>query len=119
MMAYVSDESGRPDVYVEPSPRTGERVRVSFAGGTRPEWSRNGRALFFLREGHLMRADLRPLPEKEDASFTFSAPVEAIDAQNIRDYSPAHDSNRLLVVAPIDRATAPAAGVIVNWAQPR
>ena len=115
LMAYVSDESGRPDVYVEPWPQSGDRVRVSFAGGTRPEWAADGRTLFFLRDGRLMRAELRPAPQ-QDPPFAFSAPVAAIDAQDLRDYSPAHDTNRVLVIAPLPRAAAPTAGVILNWA---
>jgi Tol biopolymer transport system component len=56
-LAYVSDESGQPDVYAARWPG-GARVRVSFAGGTRPRWSRDGRAVFFLRGSQLLRADL-------------------------------------------------------------
>ena len=56
-IAYVSDESGQADIYAAPWPR-GPRVRVSFAGGTRPRWGRDGRSLFFVRGTRIMRADL-------------------------------------------------------------
>jgi hypothetical protein len=45
-VAYVSDESGQPDVYVSGWPQ-GPRTRVSQAGGTHPRWL--GRSLLFLR----------------------------------------------------------------------
>ncbi len=48
-IAYVSDESGAPKVYVQPFPGPGEKHRISTAGGTGPAWSRNGRELFYLR----------------------------------------------------------------------
>jgi Tol biopolymer transport system component len=115
-IAYVSDESGRPEVYVAPWPQSGSRVRVSFAGGTRPEWSPDGRTLFFLREGRLMRAELSLAPS-QDPPFEFSAPVPAADLGGLRDYSPAHAGNRILAIAPMPRTTPPAAAVIVNWAQ--
>ena len=38
-LAYVSDESGRDQVYVRPFRRTGGRVQVSVAGGRAPVWS--------------------------------------------------------------------------------
>ena len=48
-LAYVSDESGRPEVYVRPFPDI-ERAKlpVSAMGGVSPVWSRDGRELFFL-----------------------------------------------------------------------
>jgi Tol biopolymer transport system component len=46
-VAYVSDESGSPEVYVSTS-ATRERRRVSVGGGVQPRWSRDGRELFFL-----------------------------------------------------------------------
>jgi serine/threonine-protein kinase len=45
-LAYVSDESGRSEVYVRSYPQ-GAPVRVSAAGGFAPVWSRNGRQLFY------------------------------------------------------------------------
>jgi serine/threonine-protein kinase len=45
-LAYVSDESGRSEVYVRPFPQ-GAPIRVSAAGGFAPVWSRDGRRLFY------------------------------------------------------------------------
>ena len=46
-LAYVSDETGRLEVYVHPYPSLGRRVRISTAGGTEPVWSRRGTELFY------------------------------------------------------------------------
>src|SRR5262249_12085356 len=56
-IAYVSDESGQPDIYVVTAEGK-SRVRVSFAGGSRPRWGRAGRSLYFLRGTRIMRADV-------------------------------------------------------------
>ena len=69
-IAYDSDASGRPEVYVRPFPNvTDGQWQVSAGGGTRPLWARNGRELFFLTlEGELMAAPVRTAP-----SFTHGA----------------------------------------------
>jgi Tol biopolymer transport system component len=53
-LAYVSDESGRSDVYVQPFPGPGAKWLVSTDGGTDPVWSRDGRELFYRRGDDLM-----------------------------------------------------------------
>jgi eukaryotic-like serine/threonine-protein kinase len=58
-LAFESDQSGRPEIYIQPFGRTGEKVRVSADGGTEPQWSPDGRALFFINPArNLVRADL-------------------------------------------------------------
>jgi eukaryotic-like serine/threonine-protein kinase len=47
LLAYVSNESGRNDVYLRPYAEQGQRVQVSTAGGTEPVWSAKGDELFF------------------------------------------------------------------------
>jgi eukaryotic-like serine/threonine-protein kinase len=47
-VAYVSDESGRSEIYVRPFAGDG-RTQVSTEGGTAPVWSRDGRELFFAK----------------------------------------------------------------------
>ena len=46
-IAYVSDESGAPEVYVQALGNAG-RKRVSISGGMQPRWRRDGRELFFI-----------------------------------------------------------------------
>ena len=54
-VAYVSDESGRAEVYVRPFAGSG-RSQVSIDGGTAPVWSRDGRELFFAKGDTLFAA---------------------------------------------------------------
>jgi len=46
-LAYVSNETGRDEVYVQSFPRPGRKVRVSLDGGGPPEWARGGRELLY------------------------------------------------------------------------
>jgi serine/threonine-protein kinase len=47
-IAYESDESGRPEIYVRPFPDVNASKQVaSVGGGTRALWSRDGRELFY------------------------------------------------------------------------
>jgi serine/threonine-protein kinase len=46
-LAYVSDETGRDEVYVRPFPDAGGRWVISAAGGGEPRWSRDGKELFY------------------------------------------------------------------------
>ena len=48
-LAYVSNESGRNEVYVQPYPGPGERHLISTNGGEQPAWSANGRELFYVQ----------------------------------------------------------------------
>jgi len=46
-MAYVSDESGRDEVYVRSFPEASGRWQISVDGGLEPRWAHSGRALFY------------------------------------------------------------------------
>ena len=50
-IAYASDESGQWEVYVRPFAGSGGRWQISTDGGLYPEWSPNGRELFYHRTG--------------------------------------------------------------------
>ena len=47
-VAYVSDESGRNEVYVAPFPGPGGKWQISTAGGTYPRWRRDGTEIFYV-----------------------------------------------------------------------
>ena len=50
-LAYVSDDTGRRQVYVRPFPGAGERKQISTDGGAEPVWSRHGDELFYRNGG--------------------------------------------------------------------
>ena len=47
-VAYVSDESGRQEIYVQPFPVTGAKWQVSGDGGDSPRWSADGRRIYYI-----------------------------------------------------------------------
>jgi eukaryotic-like serine/threonine-protein kinase len=55
-VAFVTNESGRDEVVVQPFPGPGGRVQVSTDGGTEPLWSRDGKRLFYRESGKIMGA---------------------------------------------------------------
>ena len=71
-LAYVSGESGRSEVYVQPYPGPGPRRQVSINGGTAPAWSRNGRELFYT-SGTTGQIRMMTVPITL-APFTFGTP---------------------------------------------
>jgi serine/threonine-protein kinase len=46
-LAYMSYESGSPEVYVRPFPGPGGKWQISTGGGGYPKWSHNGKELFY------------------------------------------------------------------------
>jgi eukaryotic-like serine/threonine-protein kinase len=47
-IAYSSNESGTAEIYVKPFPGPGGKFQISTGGGDAPEWSRNGKELFYI-----------------------------------------------------------------------
>ena len=69
-LAYTSDETGNPEVYVQPFPAGGRPVRVSRQGGRAPRWRADGQELFFeAPDGGIMAVSVTP-----GADFQVAAP---------------------------------------------
>jgi eukaryotic-like serine/threonine-protein kinase len=61
-IVFVTNESGRDEVVVQPFPGPGGRVQLSAGGGTEPLWSHDGRRIFYRGSGKLMAAAIRTTP---------------------------------------------------------
>ena len=61
-IAYVSDESGRPEIHVQPFPVPsggGSKIQISRDGGNQPRWRRDGKELFYLSlDAKMMAVDV-------------------------------------------------------------
>lgn len=62
-LAYVSDESGRNEIWIRPFRGPGTGVPVSAGGGVEPVWSRDSRELFYRSGLDMMVVGLPPGPE--------------------------------------------------------
>jgi eukaryotic-like serine/threonine-protein kinase len=120
-LAYISQESGRFEVYVEPFRRRGERVRVSTGGGAQPRWRRDGKELFYLSlEGALMAVGVRVgATGLEVALPTTLAPARDLQAvmqgPDYNDYGVTADGQRFLVRRPADGGQRQRIHVVLDW----
>jgi eukaryotic-like serine/threonine-protein kinase len=62
-VAYLSDESGRHEVYVRPFPLGGRVWPVSTHGASQIRWCRNGRELFYVEAGALLAVSVSTVRE--------------------------------------------------------
>ena len=109
-LAYVSDESGRDEVYVRAFPPADGRWQISTGGGTRPRWRDDGRELLFLSpDSQLMAAgvELSVVPR-------FGVPQRLFVVPEADDFSVR--GSRVLTQTPIERAGDRQLEVILNWA---
>ena len=57
-IAYASDESGGPEIYVQPFPGPGPKVQISNAGGFDPVWRRSGGELYYRSDDNMMAVSI-------------------------------------------------------------
>jgi len=122
-IAYYSNSTGRPEVYVRAFPNVdgGGQWLVSTNGGSRPAWNKNGRELFFLGlDGVMMSVPVQTTP-----TFTPGNPVKLFDGQQFaggqsgRLYDVSADGQRFLMIKEGSEAGAkpppPTLTVVVDW----
>jgi eukaryotic-like serine/threonine-protein kinase len=115
-LAYISDESGRNEVYVQPYPGPGGKWQISTEGGTEPMWNRSGRELFYRSGDEMMAVDIAAQPgfTAGKPRMLFEAPYALSSAPNY-DVSP--DGQRFLMLKPIEQEQAGPTqiNVVLNW----
>jgi Tol biopolymer transport system component len=120
-IAYMSDESGKYQIYVQSYPTPGTKKPVSADVGLNPKWRRDGKELYFLTfrglESTLMVSTVTSTGSTVDFSLPrplFSAPLTA-DLWLNDQYSPSQYGDRFLFNALVDSAVPPAINVVLNW----
>ena len=116
-LAYVSDESGRWEVYAQPFLSIGGKWQISSDGGRQPEWSHDGKELFYVgSDQKLMTVSVRASktldPGTPQPLFQLQTPNDAIG----NSYDVAADDQRFLVSTRVgaEEVSAPLT-VIINW----
>ena len=117
-LAYVSDESDRDEVYVQPYPGPGGKWQISTEGGTEPVWNPNGRELFYRSGDKMMAVEITTQP-----GFTVGKPrilfegryeLAPVAAAN---YAVSPDGQRFLMIKPPEQSSSSFTQIVVvqNW----
>jgi Tol biopolymer transport system component len=118
-VAFVSNESGRPDVFVQSFPDGRARTQVSTAGGTQVRWSGDGREIFYVAPDGMLTAVPIALGS---ASPDVKLPVRLFQTHlatgtNVLGFKPQYAvsrDGRFLLNTASESASAPIV-VSVNW----
>jgi eukaryotic-like serine/threonine-protein kinase len=112
-VAYVSDESGRLEIYVVPFPGPGGKWQISTGGGATPHWSADGRELFYTSPNlELMAVEIKPGPEFEVSPPKLLFTLSSLTAQGSYDVSA--DGRRFLQGVSREAAPTPVT-LVLNW----
>ena len=118
-LAYVSDESGRLEVYVRSYPDLDQKWQISTDGGIEPAWSHDGRELFYRSEdGRSVMA----LPITAGPEFSPGRPGLLFEGEFApspwfgRNFDVAADGQTFLMVEyPLPDDLSSEVKVVVNW----
>ncbi len=108
-IAYASDESGHPEIYVVSPSNTTLKRQVSRNGGTQPLWRPDGGEIYYIDlTGHLIA--LPVTSSGNEIAFGEPRPLFRIitptGMSTARAFAPSADGQQFLVIHPIEGDTA-------------
>jgi len=116
-LAYVSDESGRAEIYVRPFPKLDGKWKISADGAGEPVWSRDGRELFYRSGGKMMAVSV-----ETSSTFAVAVPKMLFEGRyqfsgtGVSAYDVSPDGRRFLMVQPAEAARpATQIHIVLNW----
>ncbi|MDO8681049.1 MAG: protein kinase [Acidobacteriota bacterium] len=114
-VAYLSDETGRQEVYVRPLQGAGVKWQVSDDGGVSPVWSADGHELFFLQGQTLMSAVVRPGSafETDRPKVLFKLRSSPVGGGDAFDVTP--DGKRFVFIEGLPKTMPSHANLVTNW----
>ena len=113
-MAYNSDETGTPEVYVQSFPVAGDKYQVTNHGGILAGWTHDGKGLVYSphessRIG--LRVDVLPGPTFRTGPPRFAGEL----SDNSVGAQPASDGKRLLSAELAGKQPPSTVTVVLNW----
>jgi len=113
-VTYVSNESGRFEVYVRSFSGPARRVQVSTEGGGRPVWSRDGKELFYRKDRQMLSVSINTR-----ASLSVGAPRVLFEGDfrfggDHPGYDVAADGRFLMIRTP-DEERPREIHIVLNW----
>ena len=116
-VAYVSDESGEPQVYLRSFPQLGGKWQVSASGGAQPQWSRDGKEIYYLGiDGSLQAVSMQAAGSTPQIGAAVQLFTRSLNIFSMRNhYTPSLDGQRFLFTLNASNAGPVPMTVLVNW----
>ncbi|HEX9130047.1 MAG TPA: protein kinase [Gemmatimonadaceae bacterium] len=115
-LAYVSAESGAPEIYLTAFPSGEGKWQATQSGGNAPRWSRSGKQLLYVKDDRLMAVEFHEGVVPQFSSPT-SLPVNIVsDRIFVNSYAPyaVTSDGRIITTQPIHH-TQPTIHLVTNW----
>jgi serine/threonine-protein kinase len=114
-ISYVSNRSGRNDVYVRSVSQPAVESVISPDGGSEPVWARDGRELYYREGDRLMAVAADALPRQAQPRVVFKGAFEP-GTPDRANYDVAGSARRFVLLAGAGEQAAPGAfNVLINW----
>jgi eukaryotic-like serine/threonine-protein kinase len=116
-VAYQSNETGVPEVFIRSFPSGTDKLPISRGGGYRPVWGHDGHELFYLSgDGDLMSVAVTVSPSLAAGTpeRLFRTPIDPGNANVFYQFDTHPDGRRFVMVVPEADAPQPF-NVILNW----
>jgi Tol biopolymer transport system component len=116
-VAYVSNESGRDEIYVQTFPETGGKWQVSNGGGSDPSWRGDGKELYYRSpDQKLMAVEIKTAGNDVQAGVPQALFAIRIRPGNPRNkYAPSADGQRFMIAAPLGRDAMSPTTIVLSW----
>jgi eukaryotic-like serine/threonine-protein kinase len=113
-LAYNSNESGTPQVYVVAFPAVDQKRQISTAGGVQPRWRRDDRELYYLApDGAVMAVEFRSTVQSEAPHRLFDTGLSPDQSRD--QYAVSPDGQRFLIQLPVHDGSVVPVTLIMNW----
>jgi Tol biopolymer transport system component len=120
-MAYSSDETGTPEVYVRPFPKGAGKWQLTRGGGFQPHWRRDGKELYYVTsDGRIVALEVRgrpPVFEAGAATSLFRARMASgLDSSSAwNTYAVSADGQRFLINRLAEAAERAPLMLVLDW----
>ena len=116
-IAYVSDESGTNEIYIQPFPPSGGRWRVSTSGGYAPVWSPDGRRILFERNDEIVSASVMPGGAKHGQTIVIGSEETFLVRKGLISFDLSPDGRSVVIGQTSTKASVGHINVVVNWSE--
>ena len=115
-LAYANSETARMEVYVQPFPSGAGRWQVSTAGGSRPNWRKDGKELYYYsNDQQIMAVDVN----QKGASLQLGAPHTLFKATTVSvvsgPYTVSADGKKFVMNTVLPQSITEPLTLITNW----